>query len=75
MSTFSAMATATARRLTHRTAPCTSMSGRSVAATSSRLVVRCSTALAASSTATNVDDSRDARQSGSRLKVTCPSSQ
>lgn len=64
------MAAATTRRLTHRTAPCTSKPGRTIAATASTLAVRCSTATATSSTATNVDSCRDARQSGNRIKVT-----
>ncbi len=51
------------------------MSGHSFAAITSMLVSRCSTALATCSTAPGVDDNRDARQSGNRLKVTWPCSQ
>ncbi|MEW6434307.1 MAG: excisionase family DNA-binding protein [Myxococcota bacterium] len=70
-SAFSTTATSATRRRTHRTAPCTSMSGRSCTATASMLPARFSTASATRSTSPSVDDSLDARQSGNRLKVTC----
>jgi hypothetical protein len=70
MSATSATRIGTRRRRSHRTADGSTMSGLSFAAACSWLG-DASAAATTSSTSFSVDDSRLARQSGSRLNVVC----